>query len=159
AYWKKRLQDRGVPGVRATERFGQKVVEFLHPDCGIPLELVEDPNDKRAPYKSDRVPAEFALRGFHSWTVLARETGDMGAFLDQGWNYKKIGTDRGVTRFEEGAGGSNRIIDLRIEPETPTGSWMYGEGFVHHGAFAVKDYEVQDRVKFEVEGLGFTDFS
>jgi hypothetical protein len=36
---------------------------------------------------------------------------------------------------------------------------MYGEGFVHHGAFEVKDYEVQDKVKFEVEGMGFTDFS
>ena len=30
---------------------------------------------------------------------------------------------------------------------------------VHHGAFGVPSLEVQDKVKFEVEGLGFTDCS
>ncbi len=36
---------------------------------------------------------------------------------------------------------------------------MYGEGMVHHGAFQVNTLAIQDRVKFEVEGLGFTDCS
>src|SRR5690606_11402578 len=152
AFWKKRLADHNVPGVKATERFGQKVLQFEHPDCGIPLELIEDPTDTRKGYKSDRVPEEFAIRGFHNWTVTTREMGDMGAFLDAGWNYKEIGSDGEVTRYAVDAGASglgkpNHIVDLRIQPNTPTGSWMYGEGFVHHGAFDVKDYEVQDKVK------------
>jgi catechol 2,3-dioxygenase-like lactoylglutathione lyase family enzyme len=159
AFWKKRLSDAKVPGVKTTERFGQRVLQFDHPDCGIPLELVEDENDTRPAFKSDRVPEKYAIRGFHSWTVTTREMGDMGAFLDEGWNYKEGAKDGSYVRFQEGKGGSNRTIDLRILPDATPGSWMYGEGFVHHGAFEVKDYEVQDKVKFEVEGMGFTDFS
>lgn len=159
AFWEKRLKDGKVPGIKKTERFGQKVLEFTHPDCGIGLELVEDPTDTRKGFKSDRVPEKYAIRGFHSWTVMSREEGDMGAFLDEGWNYKKVGTDGEVTRFAADKGGANKTIDLRIRPDAIPGSWMYGEGFVHHGAFEVSGYEVQDKVKFEVEGMGFTDFS
>jgi glyoxalase family protein len=36
---------------------------------------------------------------------------------------------------------------------------MYGEGIVHHTAFQVADFDVQDAVKDGLVGLGFTDVS
>ncbi len=50
-------------------------------------------------------------------------------------------------------------MDLQLQPDRAPGNWSYGEGMVHHGAFGVPNMDVQDRVKAEVEGLGFTDVS
>src|SRR3546814_5535812 len=44
-------------------------------------------------------------------------------------------------------------------PDRRQGSWTIAEGIIHHGAFAVPDMDVQARIKFETEGVGFTDFS
>ncbi len=148
-----------MPIRKQYERFGQKVLQFEHPECGLIFELVEDPADTRRPFPSPLVPAAYAIRGFHSWTVSLQAPGDMPAFLNEAWNYSKSGEDGAFTRYEVDGGGSGRIVDLWHQPEIPPGSWMYGEGMVHHGAFQVNTLAIQDRVKFEVEGLGFTDCS
>jgi hydroquinone 1,2-dioxygenase/2,6-dichloro-p-hydroquinone 1,2-dioxygenase/glyoxalase family protein len=44
-------------------------------------------------------------------------------------------------------------------PDLRQGTWTLAEGIVHHGAFDVPDYDAQARVKFDTEGMGFTDFS
>ncbi len=56
-------------------------------------------------------------------------------------------------------GSSSKVVDLWLRPDVPAGNWVYGEGMVHHGAFGVPSLDVQDKVKFECEGLGFTDCS
>jgi glyoxalase family protein len=61
--------------------------------------------------------------------------------------------------MEVGKGGSGTIIDFLSEPDVPQGSWAYGEGVVHHCAFQVDELEVQNKVKFHLEGMGFTDVS
>jgi glyoxalase family protein len=58
-----------------------------------------------------------------------------------------------------GEGGSGTLVEFRVEPNTPQGSWAYGEGVVHHCAFKVRDLDVQSNVKFRLEGLGYTDTS
>lgn len=158
-YWKERLTQHKVPITRVYERFGQQVLEFQHPDCGLSFELVEEPNDDRKPFKSADVPAQYAIRGFHSWTVLARETEDMDFFLKEAWNYKPIGTDGAFSRYVVDKGAAAHIVDIHHDPDAKTGSWFYGEGMVHHGAFAVPNLDVQQQVKNEIEGLGLTDFS
>jgi len=57
------------------------------------------------------------------------------------------------------AGGTGTIVDFHVLPNTPQGSWAYGEGVTHHCAFEVDDLDVQKVVKFHLEGLGFTDVS
>ncbi len=159
SFWRERLTQRQVPIRKQYERFGQKILQFEHPECGLIFELVEDPADTRRPYPSPLVPAAHAIRGFHSWTVSLQAPGDMPAFLNEAWNYSKSGEDGAFTRYEVDGGGAGRIVDLWHQPEIAPGSWMYGEGMVHHGAFQVNTLAIQDRVKFEVEGLGFTDCS
>jgi hypothetical protein len=45
------------------------------------------------------------------------------------------------------------------EPGLGQAGWMYGEGIVHHTAFQVANFVVQDGVKDGLVGLGFTDVS
>ena len=159
AFWRQHLEQSGVPIVGSSQRFGQDVLKFLHPGCGIGLEVVEDDTDTRTPWTSPHVPNAYAVRGFHNWTASVGELEDMDVFMRNAWNFELLGEDRGVTRYQVGGGGPAKYIDLVHEPDRRQGSWTLGEGTVHHGAFAVPDMDVQAAVKFEVEGMGFTDFS
>lgn len=159
-FWQEHLHKKGVQLLGIHERFGEKLLRFRHSDCALQFELVEVEDDPRKPYaESPYVPAEYGIRGFHSWTVSSRDHEDMAAFLREGWNHKPIGTDGKYVRYAVGNGGPARLVDLEIDPDRRPGSWAYGEGTVHHGAFEVPDAETQARVKFEVEGMGFTDVS
>jgi catechol 2,3-dioxygenase-like lactoylglutathione lyase family enzyme len=160
AFWQEHLTKNNVKIVQRYERFGEKVLKMEHPDCPtLHFELVENGSDKRAPYKSSHIPQQYAIRGFHSWTVSLREFGDMPVFLDEAWNHKKFGTEGEFTRYTVDDGGAARIVDLWLRPDVSAGNWAYGEGMVHHGAFGVPNLDVQDKVKSECEGLGFTDCS
>lgn len=159
-FWEEHLRRNKVNVIQRYERFGQQVLKMEHPDCpALHFELVEDSSDTRKPFQSKYVPEQYALRGFHSWTVSLRDADDMHFFLNEGWNYNKAGSDGPFTRYTVDGGGPARTIDLWLQPDVAPGNWSYGEGMVHHGAFGVPSLEVQDKVKFEVEGLGFTDVS
>lgn len=158
AFWKEHLARHGIAST-AAERFGEQYLAFEHPDCGIGFEVVEEPNDTRMPWRSPFVPEQYAVRGFHNWLASVREIEDMDAFMDEAWNFKKHGTDGALTRYRVGEGGAARFIDVLHEPDRRQGSWTLGEGIIHHGAFEVPDLETQAAVKFDVEGMGFTDFS
>lgn len=159
-FWAEHLRNEKVNVLARYERFGQKVLKMEHPDCpALHFELVEDAKDTRVQFNSKYVPAQYAIRGFHSWTVTLRDLEDMHFFMNEGWNHEKVGTDGAFTRYAVNGGGSGKIVDLWLQPDLAPGNWSYGEGMVHHGAFGVPSLDVQDQVKFEVEGLGFTDVS
>ncbi len=157
-FWSEHLAHKGVPILKRYERFGQRILQIEHPECGIAFELVED-SDTRKPWVSQYVPEKYAIRGFHSWTVSLRDLDDMHFFMNEAWNYDAVGKDGKFARYQVDEGGPAKTVDLLLEPDRAPGNWSYGEGMVHHGAFGVPNMEVQDRVKFEVEGLGFTDCS
>src|SRR3546814_8436845 len=56
-------------------------------------------------------------------------------------------------------GGAAKVLDVYIDEDERPGTWALGEGQVHHAAFEVADLDVQAALKFDVEGLGYTDFS
>ena len=62
-------------------------------------------------------------------------------------------------RYEVGTGGAGAIIDFEIEPNRKPGSWIVGEGAIHHMAFQVDTHEQQSELKLYLEGLGYTDVS
>jgi glyoxalase family protein len=157
AFWQNRLASHGFD-VRASERFGEQVLAFQHP-CGIDYELVGIADDARKPYSNGEVPAEHAIRGTHGITVSVRDTESSEEFMTVGWNGTRVGTDGAYTRFHVGKGGTGTIVDFLREPQVAPASWLYGEGIVHHTAFQVADREVQDKMKFHLEGIGLTDTS
>lgn len=159
-YWRDHLGENGVKTSTVQQRFGHNYISFVHP--GSPMldfELLEDPNDTRKPWKSPYVPEQHATRGFHSWSVTVREEPEMDAFMTRAWGMEKVGSDNGHIRYQLDGGGPAKFVDVVLQPNLPQGSWTFGEGSVHHGAFDVPDLKTQDTVKFEVEGLGYTDFS
>lgn len=156
-YWRKRLVANGFD-VQEAERFGERELRFAHP-CGIPYALVGIADDDRRPYSNGEVPAELAIRGTHSLTVSASELESSEEFLSLGWSAREVARDGAHVRYAFGHGGPGRILDVVLEPDRPRGSWIFGEGTVHHCAFQVADFAAQDAVKAHLEGLGFTDVS
>lgn len=156
-FWGKRLKDHGF-AVTESERFDEKMLQFEHP-CGIDYELVGVAEDSRTPYSNGEVPAEFAIRGTHGITVATRELEGQEEFLTLGWNARKTNSDGKHVRYVFGDGGSGKIVDVAHEPGLPAASWTFGEGIIHHCAFQVSDFDVQDAVKAGLEGLGYTDVS
>ncbi|MGQ0620896.1 MAG: hydroxyquinol 1,2-dioxygenase [Panacagrimonas sp.] len=156
-FWREHFAKNGVPILGESERFGERYLRVVH--AGIDFEVVEDAADSRKSWKSDYVPEKYAVRGFHNWTATVRELEDMDVFCTQAWNCRATMRDGAFTRYEMGEGGAGRRIDILHQPDLRQGSWTFGEGTVHHGAFDVADYETQAQVKFNTEGMGFTDFS
>ncbi len=151
------LRSRGFE-VRLQERFGERLVAFVHP-CGIEYELIEAKHDSRAPYSNGAVPQEHGLRGTYGIVVSVRDSDNSKEFMQGGWNGRRVGSDGRHLRYEVGNGGSGTIVEFRVEPNVAAGSWTYGEGVPHHVAFEVADHDAQSKVKFHLEGLGFTDVS
>jgi glyoxalase family protein len=156
-FWARRLADHGFE-VREASRFGERALQFEHP-CGIEYELVGIDDDDRKPYSNGEVPSELAIRGTHAIVVSVREHETSNEFMTDGWSARRIAEDGRYARYAFGDGGTGKIVDYKLEPELPQASWTYGEGIVHHCAFQVDDLAAQDRVKFRLEGMGFTDTS
>ena len=157
-FWKKRLADHGFDP-REGERFGERILSFAHP-CGIGYELTAASDDSRKPFGGGEVPAELAIRGTHGITVRTREIDVSDQFMTEGWNLRKIASDGDFSRWAfNGDASSGKIVDVKHEGNMPNGTWTFGEGTIHHCAFEVADLEVQNNVKMNMEGLGFTDTS
>ncbi len=156
-FWREHLARNKVPVAGESERFGERYIRCVH--AGIDFELVEDPADLRPAWKSEHVPHQYAVRGFHNWTAAVRELEDMEDFLKTAWRLRLTGSDGKFRRYEAAGGGPGKRIDIAHEPDMRQGTWTLGQGIVHHGAFDVADYDAQARVKFDIEGMGYTDFS
>lgn len=157
AFWARHLADHGI-AVAEGERFGERLLSFSHP-CGIRYELVGIGDDARLPYANGVVPSEYGIRGTHGITVDVRDAENSEEFMHYGWSGKNRQSERGYIRYEVGDGGTGTIIDFQVMPDTPQGSWAYGEGVTHHCAFEVDSLDIQKTVKFHLEGLGYTDVS
>jgi glyoxalase family protein len=70
-FWKQRLRERGGVVRDAEPRFGEEAIAFADPS-GLVLELVATTGDDRAPWATDAVGADQAIRGLHSVTLLIR---------------------------------------------------------------------------------------
>jgi glyoxalase family protein len=156
-FWNKHLSEKGFE-TRMQERFGERLIAFAHP-CGIEYELVGAKNDKRAGYSNGTVPKEHGIRGTHGIVVSVRDGENSEEFMHYGWSGKEREKDGKYLRYQVGKGGSGTVVEFRVEPGLEQGSWAYGEGVPHHCAFEVSDMDVQGKVKFHLEGLGYTDVS
>lgn len=160
-WWTAHLKRNGIEASSVKERFGERYISFQHPDCGVGFELIEqaDLDGTFEPWDSPFVPKAYALRGFHSWTATLHEDEEMDSFIRNAWNLNPVGRDGAFRRYAFGNGGPAKIFDVYVDDDAPKGTWALGEGTVHHAAFTVKDIDVQAQLKFDVEGIGFTDVS
>ncbi len=150
-FWEKRLADANVSGLARSDRFGEARLSFKGPD-GDDFALVEAGDDNRAPWLVDGIPADVAIRGFHSASL---KTPDRGALLEllQFMSHEIAEEKDNLTRLIVDNGNGAHLIDLE---ETPSGqSAVQGAGSVHHIAFAVADRAAQLRVREALVDTGY----
>ncbi|MBP0438163.1 VOC family protein [Tianweitania sediminis] len=149
-FWKKRLVAQGVSGLSQSESFGQKRLAFHGPD-GDGLALVEDPQDARAPYLGSDVPADVAIRGFHSASMRLRDGGATEELL-RFMGYEPAENSGTIKRFAIKGNGAD-FIDVETLPGAAPA--RLGAGSVHHIAFAVENRAKQLEVRKALADTGF----
>ncbi len=135
-YWTHRFVAERVEHDNPTKLFGETVLPFRDPD-GMRLALVAtDTAEDETAWTGSDVPAEHAIRGFHSVTLLLREAGATGAILTDVFGFTEGERDGSTVRFAAGAreGG---IVQIREVGDFLRG--RQGGGTVHHVAFRAAD--------------------
>jgi len=150
AWWGERLATAGCDTDRAT-RFGEPRLAFRDPD-GLDLALVEAADDTRAPWTTDTVTADVAIRGFHGVTLALADTAPTAALLTGLMDYGGRDDEGGLVRLHASAGSAARVVDLTPTSSSPA---RLGAGSVHHVAFSVADRAAQDAVRAALVDAGF----
>jgi glyoxalase family protein len=135
-YWTHRFGEKGVTHETLEKRFGEPVLSFTDTD-GTNLALVGAAGAESEPaWQGSDIPAEHAIRGFHSVTLMLDDGARTAAILRDVLGFRKIGQDGSVARFHasEEIGG---IVDIREAKGFLAGH--LGRGSVHHIAFRVAD--------------------
>ncbi len=158
-YWENRFDEYGVDYDERVERFDETVLPFRDPD-GLPVELVavEIPDDDPTVPWTEFVPAEAAIRGFHSVTLwLADPDPTMDLLGTMG--LEEVGTEQAQgdtpgderTRFAA-AGPVGAYVD--VLPTIQGG--RQGHGTVHHVAFQTPTDEDQEAMRKAVRSRGLS---
>lgn len=157
-FWVRHLERHGVAHSGIERRFGRHLVRFSHP-AGLEFEVIGDDRDTRSGWTTEEIDDANSVKGFHNVVMSVRDTHAQHDYFTDGLGFKKTGEEGQFHRYEIGGGGPGKTVILRHDPDTPQGSWTFGEGTVHHVAFAVADDEKQKQLKLWLEGLGYTDAS
>ncbi|WP_276271905.1 VOC family protein [Haloarcula litorea] len=156
-YWTDRFDDHGVDYDDRIERFGETVLPFRDPD-GLPVELVESeiPDDDPTVPWTEFVPAEHAIRGFHSVTLWLADPEPTEDLLET-MGLERVGTEQspgdtpGDERTRFGAPGPvGKYVD--VLPTVEGG--RQGHGTVHHVAFQTPTDEAQAAMRQAVQSAG-----
>jgi glyoxalase family protein len=140
-FWAQRFLEKGVVHETPTRRFGEPVLVFRDPD-GVRLALigVVGAEAELAQGVGD-VPAEFAIRGFHSVTLLVDDARPTGAILSDVFGFAEAGREDATVRYRAEGVAEGGIVDLRVVAGFPRGN--LGVGTVHHIAFRAADDAAQ----------------
>jgi glyoxalase family protein len=137
AFWQEHLGRLKVPTFPVEIRFDDQVLPLLDHD-GLRLELVATTEpDARPATPSTVIPAEHAIRGFHSSTLALHEAAPTAAVLTGPMGYRLQATSGHRTRYTVATGGPGTYVDLLTDPALPRG--LNGAGTIHHVAFRTPD--------------------
>jgi glyoxalase family protein len=149
-YWVDRLESRDIDVDTPYTRFDETVVPFRDHD-GQPLELVTSTSDIE-PWADGPVPADNAIRGFHSVTLDSRNPKQTRAVLET-LGYELTAQDGDRTRYRaSGNGNRASFIDVLARPNAPRG--QQGVGTVHHVAFRTPDTQTQEEWREPLSEIG-----
>jgi glyoxalase family protein len=150
-FWRTRLTDQGVTGLGGETRFGENRLTFDGPD-GEKFALVEVKDDKREPWTHGGVPAEQAIRGFHSASLRLKDGGATEELL-KFMRYEPVDQAGNVKRLALAGGNGADVIDIETLPSARFAD--LGAGSVHHIAFAVEDRARQLEVRKALVDTGY----
>jgi glyoxalase family protein len=140
-YWAHRFVEKGVAHQALEKRFGESVLSFKDSD-GLRLALVAMPGIESEPgWSGGEIPAEAAIRGFHSVSLLLEDSAPTGAILTDVLGFDEIAREGSLIRYKAGDTAIGGIIDLHAAGGFLAG--RQGAGSVHHVAFRAADDAAQ----------------
>jgi len=141
SWWLDYLSANHVTISSTGKRFGETVVTFPDPD-GMMIELVatDDPSTIEH-WEDGPIPAEHALRGFHSVTLLLNDIEATASVLVDKLGYEFVGQEDNRYRYKGASADRGLYIDLLHVPSAGRGA--FGAGSIHHIAFRTVDDEEQ----------------
>ena len=155
-YWVERLTRHNVLIVGPNPHFGEKVLSIFTPD-GLTLELVAHQEaGKFSGWKDGPIPAEHAIRGLHSVTLMEANLDRTSAMLTEVLGFKFVGVEGNRSRFKLGDDGIATLVDVVTQRELTRGNIAVGS--VHHVAWRTPGEEQQLawREKLERSGISVT---
>ena len=152
-YWTERLTARAVAFEGPFDRFDDKVIAFSDPD-GMRVELIATSlvNDARA-YTEGPVPLQFAIRGFHSATLLEANGAPTSKLLTDTMGFKLVAKDGNRSRYAADSTESARLVVLIHAPDERHGRVLVGS--VHHIAWRTPDDAQQNQWLDALEKLNY----
>ena len=140
-YWTQRLVEKGVAHDPPAKRFGATAIAFKDQD-GTRLALTWVKGVEAKPgWSASGVPAEHAIRGFHSVSLLLAEAGPTAAVLTDVFGFVADGREGATQRYQAPGVDLGGVVDLRTAGEFL--SARQGAGSVHHIAFRAADDAAQ----------------
>ncbi len=155
-YWIERLARHNLLIGGPNTRFDEQVLSFFDPD-GLALELVaHSSTEKYDAWKGSSVPAEHAIRGFHSVTLMEARPEYTAALLTGGLGFQLIGQEGNRSRYKVGTEDFATRLDVLDLPDAARG--IVAVGSVHHVAWrtAGDDQQLAWREKLIRMGLEVT---
>ncbi|WP_234736260.1 ring-cleaving dioxygenase [Tellurirhabdus bombi] len=140
SFWMDRLNHASIPYAGPYKRFDETYLRFEDFD-GMGVELVANDADDRKGYDNGKIPAEFAVRGFHTATLNESRVDQTIKLLTESMNHTLVAEEAGRFRFQSGKGGSGSYVDVQHSPNDVRG--LQGGGSVHHIAFATESDATQ----------------
>jgi glyoxalase family protein len=156
-YWTKRLNSFGVE-TRDVDALGTRRLAFDHPS-GINYQFVEVENDPRVGWTEGGVGGEHAIHGIYGVGIHVQNPENMVEFLDQSFYAGRLREEGERVQLAVGSPEIGNAVELVVNRTEEPGTWRYGSGTFHHFAWNMDNLENQAEVKFDLEGIGYTDVS
>jgi glyoxalase family protein len=140
-YWVERFVSHGLHFEGPLKRMDETVLRVNDPD-GLPLELIGATGvDHTNGWGGGSVPAEHAIRSFHSASLGVWEFDVLETLFTETFGYEMVSEEGNRRRFSAPGEAHARMIDLVSGPgPVPP---RQGKGTIHHIAFRAKDEEEQ----------------
>ncbi len=140
-YWMERISSHDVLVVGPRIHFEEQVLTVFTPD-ELRLELVAHREaGKYSGWKDGSVPAEYAIRGLHSVTLMEADLGPTSLVLTEVLGFEFVGAEGDRYRFKIGGEGIATLVDVLHLPALTHGTIAVGS--VHHVAWRTPNDEHQ----------------
>ena len=152
SFWGHRIYNHGITQFAHGERFGDEFLMFADPS-GLFIELIANDRDTRAPWNTDQLGPENAIRGLFGVSLWLRDLPRSVDFLTQVLGFEVADQNEKIIRVGINGGGPGKSMDLIHTPDAAKG--VNGLGTVHHVAMAIPDGESQLDVRARLVEMGF----
>jgi glyoxalase family protein len=150
-WWRDHLERAGVDASSIERRFDEEGLVLPDPD-GLLLELVAQAGDQREPWDHGPLPAEHAIRGFHSVAFCEGTDEPTAEMLTGTLGFRSLGEAGDRVRFAVNDGEPGQIVDVLRRPNAPSG--LVAAGTVHHVAWRAPDDATQQAWREEIVDTG-----